>query len=303
MRYCRLICLILCIVLFGACSETPNADPSITASPTESMISTEEASSVDDDALATEEAPSQDALSRMRDAISEVTSYTMEDSYMAVAIGGFKMTSTQVFAQDGSFHFVNDSHQWIHTTDEEFTQNVEYYYRYEDGILTYYSRLDGGRLQSGQLTEAERRELDDSYERLISADALFPSYLENFALVESDAESGLEIYTFALPVEALLSDAYYHKTRVFIENVLYFSQCPEETDFTDINVYCTVWVSPETGRPVHLRQDYTELKPYVLTDGALSAEYALNFDAVYLDLVMGYEEIATMPIPPEFLAE
>ena len=152
MRYCRLICLILCVVLFGACSETPMADPSTTVPPTESMSSTEEASSVDDDALATEEAPSQDALSRMRDAISEVTSYTMEDSYMAVAIGGFKMTSSQVFAQDGSFHFVNDSRQWIHTTDEEFTQNVEYYYRYEDGILTYYSRLDGGRLQSGMPT-------------------------------------------------------------------------------------------------------------------------------------------------------
>ena len=49
MRYCRLICLILCVVLFAACSETPMADPSTTVSPTESMSSTAEASLVDDD--------------------------------------------------------------------------------------------------------------------------------------------------------------------------------------------------------------------------------------------------------------
>ena len=56
-----------------------------------------------------------------------------------------------------------------------------------------------------------------------------------------------------------------------------------------------------TVRPVRLTADLSEVKPYVLPDGALSAEYAMDLDLVTAVYTFDYDLAET--VTPEFSLE
>lgn len=212
----------------------------------------------------------QEVLPLLREALPELTSFTIEEPFMQLGYNGFTRTVRQETARDGSFHFKTDSHQWNHASGDDFTQSVEYYYRYESDVLTYYYRIDDDPPDRGIVSAEGKAEMDASCQLLIGADALFPRYLENFTDAGKDTESGLQCYTFSLPVEKILTNSKDTKIGDYLSNVFYFGACSAETEFSGAAVQCTVWVSLQAMQPVRIQMDFAELRPYVLSESAQS---------------------------------
>ena len=64
---------------------------------------------------------------------------------------------------------------------------------------------------------------------------------------------------------------------------------------------CTLETDPESLRPLKLEFDFSELKPYVLSSGALSGEYAVDIDLMYMRYTFNADFADTISIPDDFL--
>ncbi len=302
MKLIVLLCAIL--LLCGCTKQTEIEETKQVSSEITSALSSEtkenEATEMITEPTESTKINDKDVPSILREALTEITSFSMQERIMELISAGFERECTQTMAADGSFHFTADSRQWNYNYDQDSTQQVEYYYQYEDGVMTCYYRIDGGQLMKNTLTKQMEAEIEASFQMIAGPDTLIPMYLENFQYAGIDEESGLFMFTFDLPISEIerASD----KNADFLSIVISFSGVESTDEFSDLAVKCTLWVEPEDMRPVHLRQSYEELKPYILTNGTISGEYALEFEAIYLDYVLGYDVIEKIEIPAEFLA-
>jgi len=134
--------------------------------------------------------------------------------------------------------------------------------------------------------------------QLVGAKGLLPSYMQDFQDAGLDDENGYQRYTFDLP----LTDVYEGESLISVLVRSAYTMSGTEYDpKADILIGCTFETEPDTLRPVRVTYDLTELKPIVLSDGVLSAEYALKFDAMYLIYQFDYDLAQTFSVPKDFI--
>lgn len=292
------LALLLCLVLLlTACRFPIPAEPAAESRAAESTHARplESAEPSTEESAAPTEAP--DALSQIRERMSEVSSSRVEDLYMDLAAYGFKRVLQNEYAQDGSFHFVMDSHYWDHTTgrDEESVQ--EYYYQYEDGVFVCYLRSDGAAPSRMPMSKRDVAELDASKDLILGQQALFPDYLTDFTDEGTDSDTGLHRYTFRLRLTDVLTDQTYLCSYLSVVcNLSGYVYRPSD------NLSVTaVLLTDDAMRPVKLTHDFSELKPYVLSEGAMSGEAAFDSDFMHLTYDFDYDAPETIPVPADFI--
>lgn len=282
----RFLPIVLCLMVLAGC-----AAPAL--STTESIASTETlppATTPDTTAAQTE--PEKDDLSLLREALQKECSFSVRYQYMHLGFNGISQEINQEHALDGSFHFISSTKLWDHTQEYESIDQAEYYYHYEDDVMVCYVRANGAEPNRMTLTQPQEQELAASKNMLVGPDGLLPGYLEDFRQ-ESDTT-----YSFRLPLSRVIKDG--TLLTAFVSNAfaLYGSEFDPESG---IYIGCTMEVEKDTGNPLSFTYDFTELKPYVLSDGALSGEYALNMELMYMVFTLDYALADTIQVPESFI--
>ena len=284
----RLIVLLLCFVLLlSGCSKAKSpAETGKEAETSEESAENEE-----------KKEPIGDPIIAMRRRLEDNHSFEFSMMCMNMAVNGISQTIVREYAQDGSFHFVSDIHQWDHIAEFDSNKSGEYYYRYEDEGFICYSKFDGGETHRTVMSDDDIQELNDSYQSALGRDAIFPDYLENFTDAGTDEETGCKIYTFTLPAEGIMS------SQTMLANLVgtAFSLTGNTYNGEDINIKCTVLAEPDTRRPVSVTYDFSELKPYVLTDSAQSGEFAFDTDFMTMSYKFDFDLPETTEIPADFI--
>ena len=304
----KLLLLLLCFAfLFSGCAKTA---PPVEAD-TESEEETDVLDAKDEAPVDTEtppEEPEQEApvsdkgspgpLTRMRMQMNGNYSFNLSMNYTNLLVNGISQDVVQEYAENGDFHFTTTARQWDHGTETDITTKGEYYYRYENGELVCYSKINDGETERRELTFDDFQEIKDTERDSISVNAIFPSYIESLTDEGIDEETGCALYTFTLPVGKVLSDQTMLSNLVtyayYLSGNLYDPTIP-------INIGCTVYADADSLRPLKVVYDFTELKPYVLSDGALSGEFALDSDLMSMTYMFYYDLLAKLEIPSEFL--
>ena len=130
-------------------------------------------------------------------------------------------------------------------------------------------------------------------QRIVGVDALFPHYLEEF----SEKIEGEE-YTFTLSLDKVLEDDTY--LSAYLNNV--FALCGKEYDPSlNLKILCTCITEKDQLRPQKIVYDFSQIKPYVLSEGALSGEWALDADFMYLYYEFDFDLQETIVIPNDIL--
>ena len=286
---------ILCSAILGICFLTsPKEKPqqSDDPAPTPSLSSPDNTTRP----LATvPTVPQEDDLSILKEQLSQKWNFEISYQYMHLAYNGISQKTVQTYAKDGSFFSSTERRYWDHTRDHDESTLAEYYYRYEDNDLICYLRENGGKSQRGVIDAKVLREMEASRLMLVGPNGLLPKYLEDF---EEKTEN--TCYTFRLPVADILKDE--TLLSIFIQNAfaLYGSEYDKNAD---ISILCTLETEPESLRPLKLEFDFSELKPYVLSSGALSGEYALDIDLMYMRYTFNADFADTISIPSNFSEE
>ena len=236
-------------------------------------------------------------LEIIKERLSEDCSYQISTEYNALLYGGFSQSIESEFAQDGSFRFTDVRHQWHHGSDYDSTDTKEYYYRYENGSFVCYSKLNEDETERIVLGKKEIATMEASRSVLIGAEGLLPSYMEDFTDKGENSTTGLREFTFRIPVgeeiqrESLLSS--------FLQMAFEWNDS-EYDPKTNLYVSCFLEVEKDTLHPVKLTYDFTEIKPYVLSEGTLSGEFALDVDLMTLTYEFNYDIPDTVPFPDVF---
>lgn len=286
---------ILCSAILGICfltspKEKPQQsdDPAPTPSLSSPDITTKPLAAVPT-------VPQEDDLSILKEQLSQKWNFEISYQYMHLAYNGISQKTVQTYAKDGSFFSSTERHYWDHTRDHDESTLAEYYYCYEDNDLICYFRENGGKSQRSAINAKVLREMEASRLMLVGPNGLLPKYLEDF---EEKTEN--TCYTFRLPVADILKDE--TLLSIFIQNAfaLYGSEYDKNAD---ISILCTLETEPESLRPLKLEFDFSELKPYVLSSGALSGEYALDIDLMYMRYTFSADFADTISIPSNFSEE
>lgn len=286
---------ILCSTILGICFLTsPKEKPqkSEDSAPKPSISSPDNTTEPSDH---TSTVPQGDDLSVLKEQLSQKWNFQISYRYMHLAYNGFSQETIQTYAKDGSFSSSTERSYWDHTRNYEESTSAEFYYRYEDNDLICYSKENGSNSQRSVINAKTQREMETSRLMLVGPDGLLPKYLEDF---EKKTEN--TIYTFRLPVADILKDE--TLLSIFIQNAfaLYGSEYDKNTD---ISILCTLETEPESLRPLKLEFDFSELKPYVLSSGALSGEYALDIDLMYMRYTFNADFADKISIPSIFSEE
>lgn len=287
----RFLLILLCLFLLTGC--TAPAAPSTESTTLPATLPT----TLPPETLpATTAAPTQpeaDDLSLLREKLqTQVFSFTISYRYMHLAYNGISQEVAQEYGQDGSFHFISATRIWDHTQSYESTDQAEYYYRYEDGIMVCYVRANGGEPQRMTLTKAQEQEIAASKDILVGPGGLLPEYLEDF---RQESETA---YSFRLPLDKVIADGTMLSKLVYYAFAMYGS---EYDPTLNLSIGVTLEVDPETMNPTSFTFDFSEVKPYVLSDGALSGEYALETDLMYMVFTMDYALEETISVPDSFI--
>lgn len=284
---------VVCAAIIGICflttpkekpqkSEDPASEPSI-SSPDNTTEPSDHTSPV----------PQEDDLSVLKRQLSQKWNYQISYRYMHLAYNGFSQETIQTYAKDGSFFSSTERSYWDHPQDYEESTSAEFYYRYEDNDLICYFKENDNDSQRSAINAKAQREMEASRLMLVGPDGLLPKYLEDFT-----ERSENTCYTFRLPVAEILKDE--TLLSIFIQNafILYGSQYDESAN---ISIMCTLETESDSLRPIKLEFDFSELKPYVLSSGALSGEYAFDTDLMYMRYIFNADFADTISIPDNFL--
>lgn len=295
------LALLLCLVLLLTACQAPAAVPDgSTDTESRAVESTNERPSESTE-LPTEESveppQDEDVPASIRQNLPEVFTYHLEEMYMNLAQDGFNQTIDQETALDGSFHFTLYQRQWDHTAEFADETLRDFYYQQEDGVMVCYARLNGEAPERIPMTKAEEADLSASMELVVGASALLPDYLTDFKDEGIDSESGLRRYTYRMSVQDILNDETLLAS--FVYTVCAVSGYTYQAS-DDLYVTAVLYLD-DAMRPVKLTHDFSELKPYVLSEGALSGEYAMQTDLVYLTYEFDYDTPETIPVPAYFI--
>jgi hypothetical protein len=236
-------------------------------------------------------------LEIIKERLSEDCSYQISTNYNALLFGGFSQKVVNEFAQDGSFHFTDVRRQWHHGSDYDSTDTKEYYYRYENGSLVCYSKFNEDDIQRVVLGKKEIATMAASRSTLIGADGLLPSYMEDFTDKGEHSGTGLCEFTFRIPVEQEIKRESFLSSFLQMAFEWYDSEYDPETN---LYVSCLLEVEKDTLHPVKLTYDFSEVKPYVLSEGTLSGEFAFDMDLMTLVFEFNYDLPETIPVPDTF---
>ena len=234
-------------------------------------------------------------LAAIKKWLNQDFSFTMSYQYMNLAINGMSQQTTQCFAADGSWSFITQRKTWDHRTDYESEEKAEFYYRYEDSQLVCYSQTDGSAPQRITIGKQEKAEMDESKAYIVGAPALLPEYLEAFSVVQTESAT---ILTFQLPVEKVMADSTI--LSMFVKNIFTLAGQEYKSEYHAM-IICTLETDPKTLRPRNLSYDFSQLKPYILSDGAQNGEYALDTDFVTMTYSFDYELPDTTDIPDRLI--
>ena len=217
-------------------------------------------------------------LSAVREWLGENCSFTIEGNFTQLGMYGFSQTITQTTGQDGSFFFATEFRQWDHTSDYEQIQLGEYFYRMESGSLICYARMDGGQIQRSVLGIGEALSLSQGKLQMVGPEALLPKWGQPCGEL-GQTESGNLLVKVALPLQTLLRENSF--PAAFLSNTLNMAWQPFDQE-TEVMIFCEAEVHPDTLQPVSIRYDLNALKPWVLSDGSISGEFALGMELLYL---------------------
>lgn len=277
----RFVCIFLSLaLLFCGCAP-------ITADPATTPASS--ATEMDPDT------PSQDPLVILKQWLGKDCSFTLSYLYMNLAINGLSQETTQVFAADGGWSFQNQRKNWDHTTNYETEENAEFYYRYEDSQLICYSIINGNVQQRAVLNKADQKAMNDSKAYMIGVPGLLPDYLQDLSVTQTDDAA---VFTYTLPVEKILADS--TLLAAYIQNVFALSNYEYKPE-DQLLIGCTFETAPETFQPKSLSFDFSQLKPYVLSNGAQSGEFALDADFMTMVYTFDYNLPSTIAIPENLI--
>lgn len=244
------------------------------------------------------EEPEKDVLGAIENWLTEDFSFCISLQYMNLAYNGMSQEILQELAEDGSFHFITSMRQWDHNADFEYGVKAEYYYCYEDGAMVCYMRANDGQPERTVLTSAETEEILSSKSLFVGPDTLLPSYIEDFSEIGENTETGLFGCSFSLPLTEVVKSGTF--LSALVQNAYALSGNEYDPE-SGVNILCIVEAEKETFRPVRISYDFSELKPYVLSESALSGEYALDTDLMYMIYDLDYELAETIPVPEDFL--
>ena len=277
----QFICIFLSLTLLlcGCAPNTTDSDSTPTSSTTET----------------TPDTTAQDPLIILKQWLEKDYSFTLAYQYINLAINGTSQETTQTFAADGGWHFKNHRKVWDHTTGYEADEDAEFYYCYEDGQLICYSSINKGAPQRAVLSNKERKEMDDSKAYLIGAPGLLPDYLQDLSMVQREDAA---VFTYSLPVKQVLSDN--TLLSAYIHNVFALSSYEYQAE-TRLLIGCTFETDPQTFQPKSLSFDFSQLKPYVLSTGAQSGEYALDTDFMTMVYTFDYTLPSTITLPENLI--
>ena len=273
------IFLSLTLLLCGCTPNTADSDATATSSTSEAHTDT----------------TSLDPQIALKQWLEKDYSFTLAYQYMNLAINGISQETTRVFAADGCWSLKNKRKVWDHTTNYESEENAEFYYCYENSQLICYSTVNGNAPQRAIVTDNVRKEMDDSKGYMIGVPGLLPDYLQDLSVTQT---SDVAIFTYTLPVEKVMADT--TLLAVYIQNVFALSNYEYQPE-AKLLIGCTFETDPETFQPKSLSFDFSQLKPYVLSSGAQSGEYALNADFMTMVYTFDYNLLPTIAVPENLI--
>lgn len=241
------------------------------------------------------ETPPQEPLMILQQWLEKDCSFTISYQYMNLAINGISQKTTQTFAANGCWSFINQRKVWDHTADYESEENSNFYYCYENSELICYSLINGNSPQRAVVTKKERKAMDKSKEYMIGVPGLLPDYLQDLSVAQTDTAA---IFTYTLPVEEVLADN--TLLSVYIQNVFALSQHEYQPEST-LLISCTFEAELETYQPKSVSFDFSQLKPYVLSSGAQSGEYAFDADFMTMEYTFDYNLPTTITVPENLI--
>lgn len=288
--------------LSGAESEAPESNEELTV-PTDTTPTTEAASETPETPEETQtDAPTQtafpvvtteaseDEVETVRRWMAEPVSYTLSCYYYNLPNYGFDEQMLQTYGKDSSFNFEISIHYWNHTTGEDETQRYDWHYRYEDGQLVCYSCSDRMRMPISAQT---KEQMDRDNQRIIGLDAILPEG----TVWEKKKQYGCIRYSWEAPLSVLTQSGSF--TASFIDNVK--AMCGDSMENADPVLKFCLEVESGNLRPTRLTVDCTDVKPYVLSEGAMSGEFALKTNLLSMEILYVYDLKDT--VEPNFSLE
>lgn len=277
---------------------SPSAPPSSTAEvstkASESIVETSTLSTTatQEDPAALQEA--NESLEVIRQWLTEPCSFCVSTHYHYFPFYGVDQELRQVHGQDGSFNFRITVRQWNNSTNSDNTTHDYFHYRYEGNDYVCYYQNEQARMlvSADDLKSMERDKL-----RIVGPDALLPRELSNLREEAMDLETGYRVFLWEAPLSTLLHTGSYFS--IFVYNAASWSDA--SLDGKDPILGFTLLVEPETLQPRELTVDFTEVKPLLFSDGALSGEFAMDIDLLSAGIRFNYDLAAS--VEPEFSLE
>jgi len=236
-----------------------------------------------------------DPLVALRLWLEKDCSFTVSAKYTNLAISGFSQDIIQTQAADGGWHFQSDVHVWVHPNNYDHKETSDFYYCYEDDRLVCYSRIADNPPQRGVLSLTEEQSVAVGRSQMVGAQGLLPYYVQDFAVEQSGQTA---VCTYVLPVDYLMSET--SMLSSFLWNVL--SLCGLQTvPAPGLFIFCTFVADAETLQPQTLTVDFSQLKPYVLSSGAQSGEYALDTDFMVVQYTFSYQLESAIVVPEDMI--
>lgn len=230
-------------------------------------------------------------MGQLQQWLNKDSSFTISYQYMNLAVNGMSQSITQTQAADGSWSFHNQRKVWYHTSDYEVEESAEFYYRYEGSQLVCYSSIDGSTPQRAQLSDRDIAAMDADKALMVGVPGLLPKYMQELTITQTNEAA---TFSFRLPVEKVLADNTY--LSAFVSNVFTLSGSAYKPEY-NATILCTFETEPQTFQPRSLYYDFSQIKPYVLSEGALSGETALDSDFLTMTYTFDYALPATTQIP------
>ena len=225
-------------------------------------------------------------------------SFTMDYQYMNLAINGMRQRSEQIFGQDGSWSMVTERESWDHRTDYRQKEASEFYYRYEDSQLVCYYSIAGEEPQRDVITDSGKKEMEDSKALLVGVSALMPDYLEGLYVTQPTGNDAVTILAYWLPVDQVMADR--TMLSAFVNNAFAMSGNTYPSD-AKAGILVLFEMDAQTYCPIAVSYMFHEVKPYVLSSGALSGEYALNADFMIMSYTFDFNIPDTIEVPEEMV--
>ncbi|MBE6944394.1 MAG: hypothetical protein E7453_09135 [Ruminococcaceae bacterium] len=227
-------------------------------------------------------------IEKLQDWLEKDCSFNMSYQYNLFPFLGTSQNTVQTFGTDGSWSFINDRKDWNRRSDYEATEHAEHYYRYEDKVLVCYNRFNNDPPKRIEITKSMAAEMDKSMRYLVGIPAILPTYMEELSVAHSGDST---TFSFSLPVRKVLDD------QTLLSSFVYkaFSLSGNEyKDEWNLKILCTVEAEGETVCPQTVTYDFSQLKPYIMTNGAQSAEYALDTD--FMTMTYSFDYVLSSPI-------